>query len=239
MHEDILFKTDNWGRLLKDMLERHPEIGLIGVAGTRYKSRAYSGWYSGVPALDRYNIFHRTNGTDHGMRGAAKSEDAIHEVVCIDGVFMFCRKAVWESVKFDDQLLKGFHLYDLDFSLRAAKITGVAVAANIDIVHITQGGDFNDAWMKETMRYHQAKKAALPQFVAGADMAGAEELIIKNWLDRLKVQSISLKLKRQWIVGQGLHKKPGLWYETLKFLFYAPLGLKKIHQLFRRRAGSK
>src|SRR5208337_2764590 len=42
----------------------------------------------------------------------------IEDVVCIDGVFMFSKKEVFQKCRFDEKLLTGFHGYDMDFSLQ-------------------------------------------------------------------------------------------------------------------------
>ena len=45
-------------------------------------------------------------------------ENVLEEVVCLDGVFICSRKEVWQQSKFNDADLKGFHFYDIDFSLK-------------------------------------------------------------------------------------------------------------------------
>src|SRR4051812_7209146 len=52
LHEDILFETNDWGRLLLDAFNKEPELGLIGVAGARYKSQTPSGWSTGFRDWD-------------------------------------------------------------------------------------------------------------------------------------------------------------------------------------------
>ena len=42
-------------------------------------------------------------------------------VATLDGVFLATRKEVWKEIQFDEKLIKGFHGYDLDFTLRAAQ----------------------------------------------------------------------------------------------------------------------
>src|SRR3954471_17263970 len=47
LHEDILFTSANWGVTLIDLFRRRPAAGVVGIAGGKYKSRMYSGWYTG------------------------------------------------------------------------------------------------------------------------------------------------------------------------------------------------
>src|ERR1700744_2986719 len=55
-HEDILFRSDNWGQVLIKAFEGDEHIGVIGVAGSKYKSLAPSGWPTGNAKADRYQL---------------------------------------------------------------------------------------------------------------------------------------------------------------------------------------
>ncbi|HZE85436.1 MAG TPA: glycosyltransferase [Puia sp.] len=233
LHEDILFTTKDWGLVLTDLFRRKPQAGIIGLAGGKYKSRMYSGWYTGQEDLDCFNITHRIDGRDEKMIQPRTGGASEHKVVCVDGVLICCSRQAWEEVRFDEQILKGFHFYDIDFSLRAARQYEIWVTMKIDLIHITKGGDYGDNWVREAMHYHNKTKEPLPQYertTITERRAGNVELkVAAQWLDWLKVQKISLSNKMKWLIGQGLYRWPSLWYPTLKFLLYRPLGLKKIH----------
>jgi hypothetical protein len=241
LHEDILFRTNDWGKILLTHFERDPAIGLIGVAGSKYKSRTASGWYSGFPEMDRFNIIHkhRSTGEEHHWTSAGPEGYGFpHRVVCIDGVLMACRKSVWEQVRFDDNTLKGFHFYDIDFSVRAAAVCEVVALVDIDIVHITFGGDYGDPWIVAALQYHQGRKS-LPAMEAGTTRVpeNIERSIARGWLDRLKSEKITLKHRGEWVFSQHLAAVPALWYSVLKFMIYQPLHLRKLHSLLKRRTG--
>jgi hypothetical protein len=242
LHEDILFRTDNWGKILLTHFEREPAIGLIGVAGSKYKSRTASGWYSGSPEMDRFNIIHkhRSTGVEHHWTCAGPEGSGFpHRVVCIDGVLMACRKSVWEQVRFDEVLLKGFHFYDIDFSVRAAAICEVVALVDIDIVHITFGGDYGDPWIVAALQYHHHRSKQLPATEARTTRvpANVERSVARRWLDRLKSEKITLKHRSEWVFNQRLVGIPSLWYSVLKFMIYRPLHLRKLHSLLKRRIG--
>src|ERR1700712_657845 len=44
IHEDIRFDTKDWAGNLLKAFDDHPETGLIGIAGAKYKSKTPSGW---------------------------------------------------------------------------------------------------------------------------------------------------------------------------------------------------
>ena len=58
VHEDVLFTTQNWGETLINTFKADNRVGLIGVAGSKYKSKLPSGWFSGISAIDCCNIAH-------------------------------------------------------------------------------------------------------------------------------------------------------------------------------------
>ena len=122
VHEDILFQTLNWGLLLADIFSKNPAIGVVGVAGSKYKSKSFSGWYSGIPGFDCANILHRYSYGDALICLQPNKKNVLEEVVCLDGVFICSRKDVWQQSRFNDADLKGFHFYDVDFKLYSLKV---------------------------------------------------------------------------------------------------------------------
>lgn len=235
VHEDIIFETANWGKVLQGLFETQPSLGLIGVAGASYKSAYYTGWWTGNNRLDAFHINHRINGVDYPMLHPKDSATGFHRVVCIDGVFMASRKSLWEKSPFDEEKLKGFHYYDIDYSLRAARIAEVGVTLNIYITHITQGGDYGDKWVVETMKFHQSHQDLLPFGLPGTGGSEVDLNIAAKWLDRLRSEKISSANKRAWINSQGLNKHMSrLWYPLLKFWLYRPLKLHTVHNLLRK-----
>ena len=232
IHEDILFNTQEWGRILLSILNEK-DIEVLGLAGSKYKSAFCSGWYTGNKYFDCANVLHRFSDHDEKIYLSPSGNSVVEEVVCVDGVFIACKKNVWEQTLFDEENLKGFHFYDLDFSLRAAKNFKVAVTYQIDIAHITFGGDFGNNWIANAMLYHQQNKHLLPVTKLHKASKQNEINIAKTTLDVLKNQKISWSNKMQWIKLQKLHNYPSLYYSLLKFLLYGPLKLNLVHKLFK------
>jgi hypothetical protein len=162
VHEDVLFNTQNWGRLAVDHFEQDSTLGLIGVAGSRYKTFMYSGLGStwGNAGL-RMNIIQRLkNESKHFMRkGSATNAE---EVVTLDGCFLCTTSKVFAGVQFDEQTFKGFHCYDIDFSFAVSFKYKVAVVYDILLEHLSAGG-FNKEWMKETFKLHSKWKNDIPR----------------------------------------------------------------------------
>jgi hypothetical protein len=232
LHEDIYFETSGWGNLIMSLFHSRNDLGVAGVAGSKYKSATYSGWYTGIKDFDCANINHMENGTSKRIYLKPDDKDTTFEdVVCVDGVFIASRKAIWDRIRFNEKKLRGFHYYDIDYSLRASAICAVTVLYNINIVHITKGGDFGNSWVDTTITFHKDFRQTLPVFLPTIRTdTSTEQKISKKWLDILKVQKISFRNKMKWISDGYLYLKPGLFYSILKFLLYKPLGLRYFHK---------
>jgi len=139
VHEDVLFKCDRWGERLITNMKKDPTIGLVGIAGTKFRSTYPSAIGQG-PCLSQFlrgNIYHWDKYKDFDQSVQHKDVD---DVVCIDGVFMFTKKEVFNHCRFDEKLLKHFHGYDIDFSLQVFfQSFRVIVDRNILLAHYSDG----------------------------------------------------------------------------------------------------
>lgn len=231
VHEDVTFNTVNWGKKLVDYFKHDSDLGLVGVAGSRYKAKLITGWYTGRREIDVYNIIHQGKKIEtiknigNGHMG--------NPVVCIDGVFMMCRKETWQQVRFNDVLLKGFHFYDIDFSVRVAEKWKVIVVPDVEIVHHTAGGDFGDKWVEQAFIYHGSPSVRLPISI-GPIPDNMEMIAAKCWLDWLKDKDVSFANRVRWVTIQKLYRCPVLWYSILKFFAYRYLRLAYFHKVIKR-----
>lgn len=234
LHEDILFNTNNWGQVIERIFQDET-IGLIGVAGSKFKSQYFSGWYNGNMEFDCENIIHEDRGTGENEKIYLNSDPGkmIQEVVCIDGVFICAKKSVWEKTKFNERELKGFHFYDIDFSTRISYFSKIVVTYEIEMIHLTQGGDFGNKWLVEAIKWHQQNKNLLPVSLKIANQAEADKKVIIAWLDWLKNQKISFRNRMRWVYLQKLYLFPALYYSIVKFFVYKPFGLKYLHRILK------
>jgi hypothetical protein len=208
MHEDVVIRTSNWGNIVMDILSRG--FGLIGVAGSKYKSRFISGWTTGNAQYDFFNVYHTTANGELSHYYSNNFDVPVKECIVLDGLWLCCNKSLWEKVKFSSGLLKGFHFYDIDFSIRCSSITNVAVAGNIDIEHHSKG-NFNNAWIKEALVFHNQYKKKLPVMkeVKDKDMIeNTEKNVYLFWQKRLKNERISFfnRMQMQWYAFKYMPK---------------------------------
>jgi len=145
VHEDVLFKTKDWGKSLISIMEADKSIGLIGIAGTKFKSTYPTGSWGQSSFLTKYKRGHVFVYADNLVEQHIEYDDSKHpelleEVVCVDGVFMFTKKEVYKSCRYDDTVFTNFHGYDLDFSLQVFfQSYKVLVYRGVELIHLSQG----------------------------------------------------------------------------------------------------
>ncbi|MBJ7879166.1 glycosyltransferase [Gelidibacter salicanalis] len=185
-HDDIVFHTAHWGEKLVDILKNNT-IGLVGITGATYKSKYPAPWVSIPTQYYRSNLY-------KGHTAKEIPHDKIYEeVAVIDGCFISMRKTVWKQFKFNETQLHGFHMYDIDISVRVGKEFDIVVARSFEIEHLSDGV-FNHVWYKESLHYHKNNESLFPGIM------GAEEPDQKCFdghaLKALIFRSRILKMKR-------------------------------------------
>lgn len=165
MHEDVALKTEDWGNAVAQLFKQNNRLGVLGIAGSTYKSLTPSGWlshnhlreteysqliqsykYSGTHTLRHYR--------NPGNRNPAN-------VATVDGVWMCVKKDVALRFPFDEQTFQKFHCYDLDFCLSVGLHYDIVVTFDV-LLHHFSDGNFNAEWMEEALKLHKKWRSILP-----------------------------------------------------------------------------
>lgn len=93
------------------------------------------------------------DGTLIEKRLATNNNDA----VLLDGVFIGVKKEIWNKIKFNERLLKNFHGYDIDFSIRVSKHYNNYIINDIHLTHFSEGTP-NKKWFEELTKVYQHNK---------------------------------------------------------------------------------
>ncbi len=158
IHEDVIFKSYGWADEVLEKLD-DPSTGVIGFAGSTYKTRAYSGWYiASKPEAMRGNVL--SNYKPQSILSEEKqmaSKKPFDEVITIDGFAMFVRKNVWSAIKFNEDALPGFHGYDIDFSVSTTHMGFRNYVWFVpDVMHYSNGRH-DEHWLEHIINVHDAK----------------------------------------------------------------------------------
>lgn len=214
IHEDVSFMTREWAAPIIAKL-RETDCGVIGFAGGRIKTRAYSGWCTWRPEYDRtWYHFPDAQGHDRLSSSGADGRPGFAPTVTVDGFAMFVRKDIWEHHPFDDRMLRGFHCYDLDFSLELASsgYRNYVCQQTVDVMHCSEGS-FGEAWLEETIRMHESKwRKFLPLMAPdltldGKALQSEEELSAYKFLK----QALALKSRHSAKIFRQFCRMPLDW----------------------------
>ncbi len=162
VHEDVAFATQNWGNIIIQHL-KDDKVGLVGLAGGDAKSGVPSSWSISIGS-NQINIFQHFKDS----RKPAKHIVETHltntlkqQVVALDGVFLCTRKNVFDKFKFDDHTFKGFHGYDIDYSLQVNTQYQVFVIFNLVLHHFSEGTP-DSKWVNSAIALSNKWKKQLP-----------------------------------------------------------------------------
>lgn len=167
MHEDILIETPDWGKKVAGIFEKTTDIGLLGVAGSTYKSLTPSSWFPPYASFgsDTWRLNIKQVSSDCLEKETHDYYNPYHEkisrVACLDGVWLCTRKKTILQYPFDEKRLKHFHGYDIDISMSINQHHSLYVTFEVLMKHFSKG-NFNHIWLRETLKVHTKWCGNLP-----------------------------------------------------------------------------
>ncbi|WP_242087550.1 glycosyltransferase [Aestuariivivens sediminis] len=160
VHEDVLFKTNGWGEKIISHLE-DAQVGIIGIAGTAYKSKIPSSWSIYRPYTAYYLEQCNRKSKKLMMRFSYETSKLHTEVVSLDGVFLATKYSIWKDCPFDDRTFTGYHGYDMDFSMQILKNYKLFVVFDILLVHFSPGKP-DISWLNAAIKFSDKWSSELP-----------------------------------------------------------------------------
>lgn len=194
MHEDILFRTSNWGTMICSAFSnKNDAIGVIGVIGSPIVMDLSYGWWEGVPhvgsVIQNKSTAKFTHNDTYDVIESLELEDAI---VC-DGLFLAFPRDIFNYISFDTKTYNGFHCYDLDICMQAICLGyKVKVINNILLEHYSEGKP--DRKFAESMfEFYKKWKTKLPIYCDGID--SSEVSIIRDGAIKLFMESVAFSVE--------------------------------------------
>ncbi len=146
-HEDILFRTENWGwNIIKHFEDT--TIGLIGMAGTHFLPKVPTYWTSS-PFISEHNLTNDKGQIIECFKLDFFKGTNILDVVACDGFCLFVQKELFDTdlVKFDDKNYSGFHYYDMDICMQVlSNKLRVCICSDVLIEHF-----WSDSYSKRSL----------------------------------------------------------------------------------------
>jgi hypothetical protein len=194
-HDDIDIVAPDFAARLVHALS---EFDVVGVIGTTRSTGPAVGW-AGHPHLRGW-ITHRTPPEHEWCVDVLDSRPCAAGVTGLDGVLLAARRDVLAAVPFDARTFDGFHLYDLDWSLRAARAGfRLGVRGDLLVVHASRGR-YDATWQRHADRFN-AKHACGREAPAASSFFGAR---LDSAAQALRFFSVLCELAR----GDGARLRP-------------------------------
>lgn len=159
IHDDVLFHTHGWGTILQIIFENNKKIGLLGIAGAKFKTKMPSTWWDSPEKSKVMNIIQHFRGGKTENLNYGFDSNSLQEVVTLDGVFMALRK---DTIIFFNKHLTGFHNYDLNICFECIQKGYKIVVTNEILIEHFSAGTINESWVDSTFAIHKVYKNLLP-----------------------------------------------------------------------------
>jgi len=161
VHEDVVFHTQNWGKVLIEQFKCSPKAGIISVAGSTFKLKAPSSWFNTPVEFHVKKIIQHTHekGAQYEAIGWEPNDGIFKEIAVADGVFLALRKI--KGVSFDERIL-GFHGYDLAISINYKACRYKVFATNKILIEHFSPGVLDRSWIRAMFLISLLYRAQLP-----------------------------------------------------------------------------
>ncbi len=164
IHDDIHFKTKNWGKQILDLFNNNA-IDIIGVAGTDTLQK-HGNWirdkdFNFADPCIWGKVWHLRKGEEElsDYTSPIKKCAELQAAAVVDGVFIAFNPDT--CVKFDEYFDK-FHFYDVSFCVEnflAGK--RIAITETISILHESEGTT-SDIWEENRLKLAEKYRSQLP-----------------------------------------------------------------------------
>jgi len=181
VHEDILFRCEDWGNMLINDYAKDKKIGCIGVVGIQFlpkKPMAMWNASAGIGGVlqgqkDQQGRYFVSDDLD-------KDTKELTEVVALDGCLISIRRTLFEQIHWDEKAYGGFHIYDMDICMQVLQ-TGckVCVEPSVIIEHQSLGNATRE-WYDSLQSFYAKWQNDLP-IMRGMTLTKNELL----WRDRM------------------------------------------------------
>lgn len=160
-HEDILFRTKEWGHSLVEIF-RDSTIGLVGIVGTKASPLLPIPWWDLDAAKNYSEIYQHFSGAQvKKIIWGWTEKDSMQEVIILDGVFLSTTK---DKNLFFDERFKGFHFYDVGLSMNSLEKGFKNIATNKIIIEHKSNGKLDANWYRSMYLFHKLYKKNITQF---------------------------------------------------------------------------
>lgn len=217
VHEDVIFHTKGWGNEIRSIFLSDKQIGLIGVAGAKVKSKMPSAWWDCPGNMRVVHIIQHIKDKEKEKWDSGFDKNKIVEVAVIDGVFIAMKNN--NALRFNSKM-QGFHNYDLNISFECKKQGLKIIVTNRVLLEHFSKGTINADWVNSTYKLHELYKGLLPlgMFQRKLEIANAINFIKKSLA--VKMNKVALDVWIRLLILHPLSKfHPKFLISIVKSIF--------------------
>lgn len=205
MHEDILFRSDDWGTTLKTTLQ-DSSIGIVGVIGSQFLPNKMASWWLCENTKGTVLQGERTSNGKYisSLDGVEVSD--VTDVVVVDGLWFAMKRELTNHVQFDDKTYNSFHCYDVDICMQAiSNDRRVVVIPNVLIEH-TSMGNVLTTYYQQLQCFYDKWQSMLPIW-RGIELDANAALHMSNILEKYQkvvCRNVVLVNSKSYRLGKSL-----------------------------------
>jgi len=140
MHDDVMFCTEDLGKIVEMHFEVDDHLGMMGFAGAHFMPSMPMYWHDS-PFISENNLTTRKGQTEECFSREFFGDKTLVEVAAVDGLCFFVRADLFKKISFDEKTFTGFHMYDMDISFQVRE-AGFKVCVCKDVL-VEHFYDFN------------------------------------------------------------------------------------------------
>ena len=138
-----------------------------------------------------------------------------------DGCFIACRRATAQALRWDEKMFDSFHLYDIDFCVRAARSGArIGTARGMVINHLSLG-TFDALWREQAARFVKkhglvSDRVSQAQWVSVPTGTRADTVRVARNLTRLVPDDFQQQLAKLQAIRFALARREAPVLETIQ-----------------------
>ena len=215
LHDDIIIHTKNWGGSLIKLFEDHPKYQLLGVAGSKVKTRVPSGWWNCDDGDKILNLIQHFPEDEPELVKMGFKDSDLEEAAMLDGVFLFYKR---DSQFWFDERLAGFHGYDLNLCFEIlARNMKIGVTSSVLIEHFSHGKPDRD-WLASVATIHHMYRSYLPINITSHKLDELEKRNCELLLEKSLKWNMKELFWSYWFKYLILDPRPGVHVNLFKQL---------------------
>lgn len=238
-HEDIIFHTQGWGKLVETHFE-DPQLGAVGICGGNSMPACPAPWWNSTVLNEHFaNHISTWPGEEsfHDYQNPYNQKAA--ECVSLDGAWICVPRRLFSKVRFDEQTFQGFHFYDLDICMQIVQ-AGYKVKVVYDVLleHFSKGS-INKDWADSGVLFADKWQHVLPLCLREAspekiyEYNNAALLTYAYWIQSINVADLEIRKRiaryRKRFVRAGKKKDE----KALMLSLWESWGYKKARYIYR------